>query len=146
MSRLDRTNGRYDPLCSGITKGNTPCSQLVRNGKRYIFFPLIKLCCFCCDSSQGCGILRRDWLKVTKFAGRDELSGQFFNKFVSTEDEIDYWATTDAKTIPRKLVEGGENFKDFIVNTYSEDNIPDNIFALPSYCDGTKCPAVLDCA
>lgn len=120
MSRLDRTNGKYDPLCSSVTNGTTPCTQLVRGGKRYIIFPLIKLCCFCCDSSQGCGILKRTWLAGSKFVGKDELSGQFFNKFVDEESQVDYWATTDATTVPRKLVEGGAIYKDFIMNTYSE--------------------------
>ena len=35
-------------------------------------------------------------MKTAKFAGLDELSGQFFNKFVLDEDGgIEYWATTD---------------------------------------------------
>ncbi len=43
------------------------CIQLVREGKRYMIFPNQRVCCFCCDSAHGCGILRRDWLKTAKY-------------------------------------------------------------------------------
>lgn len=56
-------------------------------------------------------------------------------------DAMDYyWATTDAKRIPRKMIEVGSRFKDFIMNTYSEEYMPDSIFALPSYCSSALCP------
>lgn len=119
MSRLDRNNGKYDQFCNSIVDGVTPCSQIVREKKRYVVFPALKICCFCCDSDHGCGILRRDWLRNTTFAGVDELSGQFFNKFVDEAAGIQYWTTTDAQQIPRKLAEDKAIFKDFIMSEYS---------------------------
>lgn len=107
MSRLDRNNGKYDPFCNTITTANTPCIQLVRESKRYLIFPLLRQCCFCCDSAHGCGILRRDWLRNAKFSGVDELNGQFFNRFIDSDSKTDYWASLDGKQVPRKLVEGG---------------------------------------
>ncbi len=146
MSRLDRNNGKFDAFCSSITTATTPCTQLVRENKRYLIFPLLRQCCFCCDSAHGCGILRRDWLRNAKFSGKDELSGQIFNRFIDSDSKTDYWATTDSRQVPRKLAEGGEIFKDFILNTYSEDYIADSIFALPSYCSGAAdCPASSEC-
>jgi len=71
MSRLDRNNGQYNTFCNTIVDGRLPCIQLVRDEKRYMIFPSIRLCCFCCDASHGCGILRRDWLRTAKFAGVD---------------------------------------------------------------------------
>ena len=83
MSRLDRNNGQYDEFCNTIVVGGRlPCTQLVREKKRYMIFPTIKLCCFCCDSEHGCGILRRDWIRTAKFVGIDELDQKFYNKFV----------------------------------------------------------------
>lgn len=146
MSRLDRSNGRYDPLCNSITNATTPCTQLVRAGKRYMIYPLIRLCCYCCDSAHGCGILKRGWLANAKFVGKDELSGQIFDKFRDSDSDVDYWATTDAKQLPRKLVEDGAIFKDFIMNTYSEEYIADSVFALPSYCGDNVCPESSKCA
>ncbi len=146
MSRLDRNNGKFDPFCSSITTATTPCIQLVRESKRYLIFPLLRQCCFCCDSAHGCGILKRDWLKNAKFSGKDELNGQIFNRFIDSDSKTDYWATTDSRQVPRKLAEGGEIFKEFILNTYSEDYIADSIFALPSYCSGAAdCPASSEC-
>ena len=147
MSRLDRTNGKFDPLCSSVNNATTPCHQLVRDSKRYIIFTLLRQCCFCCDGAHGCGILKRDWLKGAKFVGKEDLNGQIFNKFTDADSQTDYWATTDTKEIPRKLVEGGQIFKDFIMNTFSEEYIAETIFALPSYCnEAADCPASSACS
>lgn len=100
----------------------------------------------CCDAAHGCGILKRDWLKNAKFAGKEDISGQTFNKFVDAAEQIDYWATTDSAQIPRKLIEGGKLTKDWIMNTYSEDPIADSIFALPDYCSPSNlCPKTSKC-
>lgn len=139
MSRLDRSNGKFDSFCNSVTNSTTSCHHLVRDNKRYLVFPLLRVCCFCCDSAHGCGILKRDWLSGAKYVGKEDLSGQTFDRWTDTADETDYWATTDAKQVPRKLVEGNQIFKDFIMNTFSEEYIPDATFALPSYCSGT-CP------
>ena len=143
MSRVDRTNGRYDPFCGTVLNATTPCTQLVRDGKRYMIYPFVRTCCQCCDSEHGCGIMRRDWLKEASFVGKDELSGQFFNKW--NIEGRDYWSAITDQQTPRKLVEGGQIFKDFIMNTYSEENIEYSIFALPSYCTGAICSATSVC-
>jgi hypothetical protein len=147
MERLDRNNGKYISLCNSITNATTPCTQLVRDGKRYIIFPLVRLCCFCCDSAHGCGIMRRDWLSVAgaKYVGKEELSGQIFDKWTETDSTTDYWATTDAKQVPRKHAEDNAFFKDFIMNTYSEEYIAESVFALPGYCTGAVCPETSAC-
>jgi len=50
-------------------------------------------------------MVKRDIFKNAKFAGKDDISGQTFNKFVDNALGFTYWATTDAKQIPRKLIE-----------------------------------------
>lgn len=105
FSRLDRTNGRYNPFCSAAG-GSSPCSQLVRDGKRYIVYPLIKLCCFCCDSAHGCGILKKEWPSVGyTYEGVDELSGQFYDKFRNEQRKSSLWVTRDTRQIQRKFSE-----------------------------------------
>jgi hypothetical protein len=146
MSRLDRSNGKFDPFCSSVSNATTPCTQLVRDSKRYLIYPLLRICCYCCDSAHGCGILKREWLSNSKFVGKEELSGQFFNKFTDTDAQTDYWSAIDEKQTPRKLVEGSQIFKDFIMNTYSEEYISDATFALPSYCGTNVCPETSRCA
>jgi len=49
--------------------------------------------------------MRRDWLKEASFVGKDELSGQFFNKW--NIEGRDYWSAITDQQTPRKLVEGG---------------------------------------
>jgi len=77
---------------------------LITNSKRWLYFPLLRQCCVCCDQAHGCGVLRQDWLRNAKFAGKEDLSGQSFNKFVDVEGKIEYWATTDSKQISRRLI------------------------------------------
>ena len=46
--RIDRDNGRYDRYCgfNGIRAfQNTPCSQLVIDGQRWIIYPEKQDCC-----------------------------------------------------------------------------------------------------
>jgi hypothetical protein len=31
-------------------------------GRRFLDFPEKKYCCFCCDSTHGCGIVSPDWI------------------------------------------------------------------------------------
>jgi hypothetical protein len=71
MSRMDRNNGRYDQFCGSVLNAATPCTQLVRDGKRYIIYPFLRSCCECCDAAHGCGIMRRDWLREAEYVGKD---------------------------------------------------------------------------
>ena len=78
--------------------------------------------------------------------GKEDLSGGTFNKFEDVPGEIVYWSALDDKQTPRKLIEDGERIKDFIMNTYSEDEIDVRIFELPPYCDAKNlCPKESKC-
>jgi hypothetical protein len=146
MQRVERNDGRLDPICGSLKNQTTPCSQLMRDGLRYIVFHLLKDCCVCCDSAHGCGVTKRDWARFSKFAGKEDLSGQTFNKFVDEEDMIEYWTTIETPNIPRKLYEDKILIKDYIMNTYSEGPINEEVFALPSFCSPTKwCPKESRC-
>lgn len=68
--RVDRNQGQHDLFCGSVLPNiSTPCTQITVNNKRYINFPKKKICCFCCDSEHGCGILRQDWLNGAKYLG-----------------------------------------------------------------------------
>jgi hypothetical protein len=86
-------------------------------------------------------VLRRDWLANTKFAGKEDISGTTFNKFVWPEEELEYWETTDSRRIPRRMIQESTITTDYIMNTFTEEEIADSIFALPSYCGSSFCPA-----
>ena len=59
--RIDRVNGHYDRYCGAngfkLFK-NTACSHYVdETGDRYLHYPQLNECCFCCSADKGCGIL-----------------------------------------------------------------------------------------
>ena len=141
LQRIDRNSGKFDYFCGAISSLVTICIQLVKDNRNWIYFPLIGQCCLCCEKSNGCGMLRQDWLRNTRYVGTEVISGQSFNKYVDEESGIDYWTTTDSKQISRRLVEDGSVTKDFVLNTYSEGPIQETIWNLPNYCNPAKlCP------
>ena len=113
-TRVDRRNGMNDPFCGPIQPNvSTHCTMLTRDGKRYIFFPEKRLCCVCCDAAHGCDVLKPNWLEGSTYQGREDLSGQSFDKWkipgiylckYLDGDVFDYyWASTDEKQILRKI-------------------------------------------
>ena len=80
--RVDRTNGRYDLFCGSVLPNQTtPCNQIVVDSKRWLVFPAKSSCCFCCDASHGCGILRPDWLNGAEYLGQEKLIDTLYNKW-----------------------------------------------------------------
>ena len=147
MERLDRNDGKIDPICGPLSNNaTTPCSQLIREGKRYIVFHLLRKCCYCCDAEHGFGIMRRDWLRDADFVGKEELRGQDFYHWRNAPADTDWWETIDGKHTPRRAMEDSLLIKDFIMNTYSEEYIASSIFDLPSFCENAKkCTAGTKC-
>ena len=53
MMSVERESGWADPYCSTTSfffsfMKSTPCTHLVRDGKRYLHFPEKNYCCLCC--------------------------------------------------------------------------------------------------
>lgn len=50
---ISRGNGKLEHFCGSIyVNQNTPCNQIVREGKRYFIFPEKQFCCMCCNSDR----------------------------------------------------------------------------------------------
>lgn len=93
--RIDRSNGRYENFCSSVLPNiTTPCTHTVVNGKRYLIFPQRRVCCFCCDSAHGCGVLKKDWLNGAKYLGQEVLIDTLYDKWEQDGFETNYWWTT----------------------------------------------------
>ena len=146
MSRIQRNNGKMDRVCGSVLNASTPCEQLVRDGKRYVIYNFIQVCCLCCTSEHGCGFLKPDWpSQGFKYVGKDEIDGEVFDKFRNEEDKTGYWVTQEEQ-IPRKISELDKYYRDQYEHTYRELPIPDSIFALPKFCNGAPlCPADSKC-
>ncbi len=76
LYRIDRANGVHDRYC-GLTHHlkDQPCSQYVKNGDRYLYYPETDDCCYCCSSDVGCGVIKPDWMSDSTFVGTAEVSG-----------------------------------------------------------------------
>ncbi len=56
--RTDRANGIHDFVCGTVVFGvATPCTQIIRDKKRYVIHLERRQCCACCDSAHGCGVV-----------------------------------------------------------------------------------------
>jgi hypothetical protein len=80
--RTDRINGKYDIFCGTVLPNvSTYCQLYTVNSKRYIVFPQKNQCCFCCDSSHGCGILKKDWLSGAKYLNTERIVDTTYDKW-----------------------------------------------------------------
>ena len=136
--RVDRTNGRYDGFCSGVIPNvSTPCIHYTVNNKRWLAFPQKKVCCFCCDSAHGCGILRSDWLRDAKYEGEEKIIDTVYEKW-SQDGMFGYnyfWASKSESRAPRKLDQGGKHITDYSTHSFRKQTFEDSVFALPVYCN-----------
>lgn len=91
LTRVDRDNGQYDLFCSGVVKNEkVPCQQFITRGWRYITYgSKLEKCCTCCNSSNGCDILKRNWMDGSQFVGYDEVNGLKVGKWISKKDIVD---------------------------------------------------------
>ena len=77
LYRIDRANGVNDRYC-GLTHHNwkdQPCSQYVKNGDRYLYYPESDECCYCCSSNMGCGVITPTWMSDSAYVGTEEVNG-----------------------------------------------------------------------
>ncbi len=146
--RVDRTDGHYDRYCLSIYKfSTTPCSHIVQNGDRYIYFPEKDYCCFCCDASHGCGVLKPDWLEGATFEeyvnGDDGVTYEKWNKPGLQSNY--YWATADDR-IMSKIDQRPNDVQNYDVKSFKKGITDKSVFDLPKQCDKNKtCPFLSVC-
>ena len=144
--RIDRENGKWDRYCgTGYWFRNTACSQIVVEGKRFLYYPEYDYCCYCCDSAHGCGILRRDWLNNATFVGfeTDEM-GQNFEKWDKQGLQHNYYyATADEKRIMGKIEQQPNDIQTFDVNSFFEGIRDPSVLELPDVCKSASTCNVL---
>lgn len=54
---------------------NTPCTQYVSEGVRYLYYPEYNKCCNCCSAEDGCGVVIPTWLEGAEYLGTTEVMG-----------------------------------------------------------------------
>jgi hypothetical protein len=145
--RIDRDNGKWDRYCGSVLKlTETPCSHIVDEGKRYLYFPKKDYCCYCCDSAHGCGILKPDWLSGAEYTGKKtDSNGVSYNVWDKKGLQSNlYWATEAG--IMAKIDQQPNDLQEYDVNTYKQAITDASVFNLPEKCNtNTKCPFVSVC-
>merc|ERR1712226_43681 len=144
--RIDRENGRYDRYCgfNGVKAfQNTPCSQLVLDGIRWIIYPDKEECCQCCDAAHGCGILKPTWMVGAQFLG--ETNGVYKWNKPGVQANYYYERSSDRKMIKIDQVPNDVQYyePDTFQTTIDDE---DDVFQLPSFCvKGNKCSFFSTC-
>ena len=50
--------------------------------KRYLYFPNLSSCCYCCNSTAGCGVLEPNWAADATYVGVEiDHNGNSADKF-----------------------------------------------------------------
>lgn len=116
-------------------------------GKRFLDFPAKRYCCFCCDSTHGCGIVEPDWIGKSNgtYQGTEKLEdGKTYLKWeIKGLQSNFYYHANDTNKTPRRLVQGSDDQMDF-TDYYIGIKDP-SVFRLPSYCT-EKCGLTTICA
>lgn len=72
--RIDRTDGQFDAFCSSVLPNQpTSCSIVIKDNKKYIYYPDYRICCFCCDKDHGCGLPPPTFLGQSIFMGSEYI-------------------------------------------------------------------------
>ena len=147
--RIDRANGKWDRYCGPVYPlSNTPCSHIVVDGKRYLYYPEKNYCCYCCDSSHGCGILKPDWLSSAAYIGNVQENGVEFQKWDMQGLQHNYFfSTNDERRIMRRIIQEPNDVQEFDVESFVGNIRDESVFSLPSQCDPNKtCPFATFCS
>ena len=138
--RVDRENGKWDRYCGTIYKfQSTPCSHIVVDGMRYLYFPEKNYCCMCCTDKGGCGVLKPNWMDGSIYEGEivEEGTGVKFDVFNNKglQDNRVYYEQTTGRMA--RIVQGSNDDQKFSVSSFN-DGFDDQVLELPQGCDPTK--------
>lgn len=116
-------------------------------GKRFLDFPDKRYCCFCCDSSHGCGITAPNWLVTANatYQGTENLDSQgpYMKWLIKGLQSNLYYHKNDTLNTPRRLNQLSDDLMDF--TAYKVGISDPKIFELPSYCKD-QCGLTTICA
>ena len=136
-----RWDGWADPYCNNSLPlpYDSQCSHIVVGGKRYLHYPILNKCCFCCNDAQGCGVPKPTFMNniatnqgYGTYYGIDVTYWKF-NEFIYAETR--YGAPTERSWV------GLWSQNDTYSYVWSFDFHADPI-VLPSICaKAANCPA-----
>ena len=136
--RVDRANGRYDRYC-GLAGPyefeNTPCSHIVNNGNRYLYYSEKNECCFCCNSANGCGMLFPGWMTNATYIDTEVHNGVLTYKWNKKGLQDNYiYETTGPVPVNRVTVSIYQVSDDDMEFGPRNLTLPSGILNLPPIC------------
>lgn len=137
--RIDRDNGRYDRYC-GLTGPyaniDTPCTHIVVNGYRYLYYPAQNTCCYCCNATSGCGVVVPTWMSGAIYYGQEVHNGYQTYKWEVVGGQPNFIYETissdPANRITVSLYQIPDDNMDFSLTRSGV--LPDGVFNLPNIC------------
>ena len=147
--RVDREDGKFDRYCGSVYKlTSTPCSHIVTEGKRYLWFPKKDYCCYCCDAAHGCGLVKPDWVSAGEFSGFTPANdGTVLQKWeIKGLQSNFYYASADEAAVPYEIDQLPNDFIFYKPETYKLGITSSDVFNLPSKCTPDyTCPFISVC-
>jgi len=147
--RVDRASGSWDRYCGSVEKlSDTPCSHIVVNGSRYLWFPTDNYCCYCCGDADGCGVLSPNWLQTASFVAYNQTSDGYTLQMWNVQGlQSNYYYAIDGSMIPYEIDQVPNDIQYFNPSTYQAHISDPSIFNLPSSQCNTNntCPFLSTC-
>ena len=136
--RISRSDGQYDRFCSlsgPHQNQTTPCDQIVVGGNRYLYYPVLQQCCYCCNSTAGCGVLTPSWLQDAKYIDTEVHNGILSYKWSKQGGQQNYiWETTGKVPLDRETVAIFQVDDDDMNFERRSNTFPAEALTLPSIC------------
>jgi len=137
LLRQDRFSGLTDVMCAtGLPMtSDTMCSHLVINDMRYLYYPALNSCCYCCNSTDGCGALNQTWLTGAQYVGTDIIYGT--QAYVWNQSNNFYYETavpTPTQRTPLGLFREQPGLLDYFEYLTFAPYNPITAFVLPNEC------------
>ena len=137
--KITRSNGRYDRYC-GLAGpyefDDTPCDHLVNNGNRYLIYPEKNVCCYCCNSASGCGMLFPGWMTNATYIDTEIHNGVETYKWNKEGLQKNYIyetvGTVPVNRVTVSIYQVSDDDMDFGPRSLS---LPNGVLNLPSNCN-----------
>lgn len=149
--RIARFNGRYDSSC-GLSgphaTEDTPCEQIVVDGNRFVYYPILNQCCYCCNDANGCGVLIPTWFSDAKYIDTEVHNGILSYKWLKKGNQNNFiWETTGNVPVQRQTIAINEDPGDIFdfdlgrLDSFPQITVP-SICSLTNTCDWGLCQEV----
>lgn len=107
VARYDHGKGQWNNFCGCGSNTTEECRIIfAADDILYVHFPTLSppLCCSVCNTAQGCGLLKPDWISAGKnvtYDGVWNIEGRECNTWhESGEVATDYWSSTVEDHLP----------------------------------------------